>query len=259
MEWCIVGRGESKRATVQLLTRRVWRQETRMIPLVDRKGVDFLPSTFQHGMIAFYVYYFFLSFPCSYQNTVTPLLGPLSRSSPVPSVHTKSDSSFHLPCYWLSLLPSVLAAAVHLTRASAIEPRKAFRSISSTPWIVDPPGVATFSFMVSGVSPASISMAAPFMVSAAITWASLRLSPRATAPSNNPSMNRAKNAGVLPHSAVQGSNWAAVMRVTEPMEAKSHSTSRTEDGVVREQKVMTVVDDRTKEAVLGMARTMAAG
>ena len=102
-------------------------------------------------------------------------------------------------------------------------------------------------------------MAAPFMVCAAIAWASDRFSPSATDPLSKDSTKRAKNAGVLPQSAVQASNWAAGICVTVPMALKSHSTSRLSDGVALEHEVMTVVDERTKDAVFGIARTMDVG
>ena len=115
---------------------------------------------------------------------------------------------------------SAPAAAVHLIKASATDPLNALRSNSNNPWIVDPPGVATFSFTFSGVSPANASIAAPFIVSAAMVWASERLSPSATAPSSKDSRNNAKKAGVLPQRAVQASNWLAWMWVTVPMAVK---------------------------------------
>lgn len=64
--------------------------------------------------------------------------------------------------------PSAPAAAVHLIKASATDPLNALRSNSNNPWIVDPPGVATFSFTLSGVSPPNTNIAAPFIVSAAM-------------------------------------------------------------------------------------------
>ena len=155
--------------------------------------------------------------------------------------------------------PSEPAAAVHLINASATVPLKAFRSNARSPCMVEPPGVATFSFNISGDSPANISMAAPFIVSAAMVWASERLSPSATAPSSSDSRNKAKKAGVLPQRAVQASNWPAVMCVTVPMVAKSQSTRLRAEGVAVGVEVMTVVEARTKEAVFGIARMMVIG
>lgn len=94
------------------------------------------------------------------------------------------------------------------------------------------------------------------MVSAAMVWASERFNPSATAPSNKDSMNRAKKAGVLPQRAVQASNWPAVMWVTVPMVEKSQSTRARADGVAVGAELMTVVEARTKDAVLGIARTI---
>ena len=72
-------------------------------------------------------------------------------------------------------------------------------------------------------------------------------------------MKRAKKAGVLPQRAVQASNWPAVMCVTVPMVVKSQSTRWRAEAVAVEVEVITVVEAQTKEAVLGMARTIVVG
>ena len=51
------------------------------------------------------------------------------------------------------------------------------------------------------------------------------------------------------------SNWAGAMCVTVPIQLKSQSTSRSSEDVAERVEVMTVAEARTKEAVLGMART----
>ena len=64
---------------------------------------------------------------------------------------------------------------------------------------------------------------------------------------------------MLPQRAVQASNWVAGMWVTVPMVLKRQSTRCRAEGVAVGVEVITVVEARTKHAVLGIARTTTAG
>lgn len=64
---------------------------------------------------------------------------------------------------------------------------------------------------------------------------------------------------MLPQRAVQVSNCDAGMCVTLPIVPKRWSTRARESAVAAGVEVMTVVEERTKDAVLGMARTMVVG
>ena len=114
-------------------------------------------------------------------------------------------------------LPSWLATTVASLTLLATVPRTLPSSRTSSPPMVQPPGVLTFSLTKAGCSPLSTIPAVPLMVCAAISCASARGNPIATAPSARDSIISARNAGPDPHNAVDTSIILAGKCTTRPI------------------------------------------
>ncbi|KAJ6263183.1 hypothetical protein Dda_1744 [Drechslerella dactyloides] len=126
-------------------------------------------------------------------------------------------------------------------------------SSTSSPPIVQPAGVLTFSLIIAGCSPSITIPAVPRIVCAAIIWASTRGKPIITPPSAMASSTSAMKAGPLPHSAVEASMCFSGRKMARPICEKIQKTrSRSSCGMTAGSQVMTVMDSRMREAVLGI-------
>lgn len=153
--------------------------------------------------------------------------------------------------------PNCAATTVASLTLLATVPRRLPSSSTSSPPIVHPPGVDTFSWIKAGCSPERTIPAVPLIVCAAISRASALGRPIATAPSIRDWSMRAINAGPEPHRAVETSIIEGGRCTTRPMRLNIQVVRASSSvGIGGSDVAMTVIDSRSIAAVFGMARTI---
>ncbi|TGO87493.1 hypothetical protein BPOR_0222g00080 [Botrytis porri] len=165
-----------------------------------------------------------------------------------------------LPSTPTSPFPSCPAKTVASLTALATVPLTLPSSSTNNPSIVHPPRVLTLSLRSAGFSPERTKPAAPRIVCAANFCVSARGSPIATAPSMVASSINAKNAGPELQRAVHASKVEGGRKILSPMRMKIQVKSAVvHSGRGGVKVLITVIDSRIWEAVLGMARTIVQG